>query len=270
MSHNFILGPCDTDSISFCKPDMSAFTEEEQDALLAEINLQMPELIQYAHDGYFHTIVIVAAKNYILYDGEEVKIKGSGLKASMKEPALKEFINRIINCFVFDKQNEVLDIYFEYVREIFNVKDIYRWSSKKTLTEAVLNAERTNEQKVWAAVEDQELQEGDKFFVYFKADGSLCIPEKWNNDHDPEVLLKKLYKTMEVFSSIYDMNNIPKFHLKAHKYKCALAEVLGLPVPEKVKKTRKKKETKLNSLSHDDDDPEEGHYDCNRDEGCSD
>lgn len=242
ISHNFVLAPCDTDSISFCKQDMTPFTEEEQESLLNEINSMMPSLVQYAHDGYFETIVIVAAKNYILYDGEDVKIKGSGLKASMKEPALKEFINKIIDCFVFDKQDQILDIYYSYVREVFNVNDIYRWSSKKTLTSSVLNPERTTEQKILDAVQGLGLQEGDKFHVYFTMDDKLKVPDQWTNDHCPETLLEKLYKTMEVFSSIYDMTKIPKFHLKAHKVKCELADVLGLPHPEKVTKSRKKKD----------------------------
>lgn len=103
MSYNFILGPVDTDSISFCKPDMSPFTEEEQEALLQEINEQMPELVKYAHDGYFKTIVVVKAKNYVLDDGDDVKIKGSGLKGTMKEKALRELMERVINVLLEDE-----------------------------------------------------------------------------------------------------------------------------------------------------------------------
>lgn len=165
------------------------------------------------------------------------------------------------------KQDKILSIYHQYVKEVFNVTDISRWCSKKTLTEAVLNGARTNEQNILDAIEGEELQEGDKFYVYFTKDGSLKMQKNWTNDHDPEKLLGKLYKTIEVFDTIINMDEIPKFHLKNHKIKCELFKVLGLPEPEKVKRPRKKKEPKLNSLSHDDDDPEEGHYDCNRDEG---
>lgn len=240
--YNFTLVNLDTDSLSLCKNDGSEFTKEEQVSILKQLNSLMPEKISWEDDGYYPKVVIVRAKNYILYDGEDIKIKGSGLKASMKEPALKEFINKIIDCFVFDKQDQILDIYYSYVREVFNVKDIYRWSSKKTLTSSVLNPERTTEQKILDAVQGLGLQEGDKFHVYFTMDDKLKVPDQWTNDHCPETLLEKLYKTMEVFSSIYDMTKIPKFHLKAHKVKCELADVLGLPHPEKVTKSRKKKD----------------------------
>lgn len=240
--YNFTLVNLDTDSLSLCKQDGSAFTKEEQVSILSELNSLMPEKISWEDDGYYPRVVIVKAKNYILFDGEDVKIKGSGLKASMKEPALKEFINKIIDCFVFDKQDEIVDIYYSYVREVFNVQDIYRWSSKKTLTAAVLNPERTTEEKIAQAIEGLGLQEGDKFHVYFTSDDKLKIPDQWINDHCPETLLEKLYKTMVVFDSIYDMTKIPKFHLKNHLLRCQLADVLGLPHPEKAIKTRKKKD----------------------------
>lgn len=238
--YNFILANLDTDSLSICKQDGSPFEEQELDNLLKELNSLMPEKISWEDDGYYPKVVIVKAKNYILYDGEEVKIKGSGLKASMKEPALKEFIGKVINCFVFDKQNEIMDIYHEYVKEIHNVQDIYRWSSKKTLTESILNPQRTTEQKIADAIAGKELQEGEKFHVYFTKEDKLKTPEDWTNDHDTEALLGKLYDTMTVFSSIFDMNQIPKYHLKSHKYKVELAKVLGLPEPIKEKKSRKK------------------------------
>ena len=86
----------DTDSISFCKPDHSPFTEEEQQNLLNELNSLYPEKIKWDHDGIYDVVVIVRAKNYILKkDGKVIK-KGSALKSSKTEPKMKEFINEII------------------------------------------------------------------------------------------------------------------------------------------------------------------------------
>lgn len=237
--HNFILGPVDTDSISFCKPDMSPFSEEEQEALLREINSMMPNLIQYAHDGYYDTVVCIRAKNYILYDGEEIVIKGSGLKASMKESALKEFIQEVINYLVFDKKDEIIDLYYKYIKEINSLTDISRYVLKKTVTESVLNPKRTNEQKVLDALNGQQVQMGDKIYLYFTKDGSLKLQDDWNGDHDVDVLMKKLFNTLEVFSTVLDMTQFPKFHNKSHPIKCQLADVLGLPHPEKTKRGKK-------------------------------
>lgn len=238
-TYNFILGPVDTDSISFCKPDMSPFSEQEQSSLLTEINSMMPELVQYAHDGYYESVVCIKAKNYILYDGE-LHIKGSALRSPNKELALKEFTDKVIDCLVFDKQDQLPNHYYEYVREIHNVTDISRWTVKKTITESVLNPQRTNEQKVLDALKGKHVQMGDKIYCYFKTDESLGLQENWCGDHDTGKLLGKLYNTVSIFKNVINMELFPKFHLKSHAVKCQLADVLGIPHPEKVKRSRVK------------------------------
>lgn len=243
--YNLILVNLDTDSLSVCKPDGTAFSKEERDGLLTELNSLMPKMISWEDDGYYPSVVVIKAKNYCLLDEKgKQKIKGSALKATMKEPALQEFIKTVIEYLLNDKQDQLQELYFQYIRDIHNLTDIYKWASKKTLTAAVLNPERTNEQKVFDAIQGTELQEGDKFFVYFQKDGKLKLPEKWdkdNPDHDTENLMKKLYSTLEVFETIINMDLFPKFHLKSHNIKCQLADVLGMTHPEKIKKPRKKK-----------------------------
>lgn len=242
-THDFILGPIDTDSISFCKPDMSEFTEEEQKNLLDEINSYMPELVKYAEDGYYKTIVAIRAKNYILYDGEDLTIKGSALRASMKEIRLQEFIDGVIKLLIYDKKEDVLDLYNSYIKEIHNLTNINKWCSKKTITESVLNPERTNEQKVLDAVKGHKVQMGDKIRVYFAQDQSLKLEEDWTQDHCTNTLMSKLYKTLDIFKTVLDMSQFTKFTLKSHEVQCKLAQVLGNPLPEKVKRTRKFKES---------------------------
>lgn len=214
-THNFILGPCDTDSISLCKNDYSSFTQEEQNSLIEEINSLLPEYIQYAHDGYFDTVVIVKAKNYVLrtLDGK-VKIKGSALKATMKENALKEFINKVIYCFLEGKQDTIVNIYNEYVKEILNLQDITRWTSKKNITSKVMDPQRTNEQKILDAIEDSEYVEGDKCFVFFDVEDKLVLQEHWNNNHNVVKLLKKLYDTVCIFKLILDIKQFTNYSLK--------------------------------------------------------
>jgi len=240
--HNFLIVNADTDSISFCKQTGHEFSEEEQKNLLSELNSLYPEKIKFEHDGMFNSVVVVKAKNYCLRDQNgKVKVKGSGLKGTMKEKALQEFMYKTLNLLLDNKQSEVLELYNSYVKEIYNITDISRWVSKKTITKAVLNPERTNEQRVLDAIKNTPYQEGDKRYFYFIKDGSLKLEENWINDHDTENLVEKLHKTVEIFSTVLDMKQFIKFHLKGHPVKVALAELLGLPVPEKVKKERKKK-----------------------------
>lgn len=240
--HNFELVNLDTDSITVCKKDGSLFSEQERKNLLKELNSLMPEKISWDDDGYYERIVVTKAKNYILWDGKKLKIKGASLKATQKEHTLKQFIDEVINCLVFDKQNELVDIYHKYVKEIHNITDITRFTSKKTLTEAVMNPERTTEQKINDAIVGEELQMGDKFRVYFTNDGSLKLEQHWSGDHCTNTLLSKLWNTIKIFENVIDIAQFPKYHLKSHKIKVELHRILGLPEPIKEKRTRKKKD----------------------------
>lgn len=94
--HNFNIGPTDTDSISFCKKDGSPFSKEEQTILLNEINDISPEFIEWEDDGYYQTCIVLKAKNYILWDGEKMTIKGSSFKTATKELALKQMMLDIV------------------------------------------------------------------------------------------------------------------------------------------------------------------------------
>lgn len=260
--NNFIIINADTDSISFGKQDGAPFSEEEQEELLASLNSLYPEKIKWEHDGIFDVFVVLKAKNYLkLHDGH-IETKGSSIRNPNKEPALREFIGKVVECLLYDKANEVINIYYQYVREIHNVQDISRWCTKKTITESVLNPQRTNEQNILDALGGRQVQMGDKWYFYFLPDEEvkvikdgktvskkltkLKLQEDWNNDHCPEKLLNKLYKTINIFKNVYDVDQIPKFHLKSHEIRCTLADVLGLPHPEKVTKSRKKKDEVLN------------------------
>lgn len=233
----------DTDSISLCFEDFSDIDPTMRKQICEDLNELYPEQIRWEDDGYYTSVVVIKTKNYIL-KGEDgkLKIKGSALKASMKEIALKEFIKEIIDTLVDGKKEDILPIYNKYIYECFNVKDISRWCSKRTVTASVLNPERTNEQKVLDAIGDSEVQMGDKIRVYFANDKSLKLQQHWNGDHDPLVLVKKVYDSLKIFANVLDMEQFPKYTLKSHDIKVQLHELLGLPIPEKVKKTRKKKE----------------------------
>jgi DNA polymerase elongation subunit (family B) len=214
--HDFILVNADTDSISFCKKDNSPFTEEETKELLDEVNSLFPSRINFENDGVFKKVIVIKAKNYVLWDGKKIKTKGSALKATTKEPALRELIDKIINDILND-QNNFVDIYHHYVKEALRVEDMKRWASRKSITEAVLNPERTNEQKVADALEGEEFQPGDRRYFYFKSDGSLSLLENFDGDYDKYKLIEKIWKTMQIFSTVLDVSILPKYHLKTKR-----------------------------------------------------
>lgn len=216
--HNFIIGPTDTDSISFCKSDMSPFTKDELEALLKEINDISPEFMDWSHDGYYPTCIAIRAKNYLTVDEKgKMKIKGSALKAPMKEKALKRFLDEIIQLLVDNNQHLVKDIYFKYAREIFNIKDMSDWCSKHTITKAILTGKGTAQVRIREALKKRPMQEGDKIYQFVKTESERCMLEDFDGVYCVNTLLGKLYDTLCIFETILDVKQYPNLTLKKNK-----------------------------------------------------
>lgn len=242
-THNFTLCNVDTDSISFCKPDHTPFTPEEQLSLLADLNSHFPEKIKWAHDGFYERFIVVKKKNYILsnkwhfkngnYELDPksgLKLKGSSMKSSKTEPVLKEFMKELVQKLVNKQPEQILSVYQKYIKMASNIQDIKPWCSKKTVTESVLNPIRTTEQKIFDALKDKTLQMGDKYYFYFKNDEekSLVLAENWNGDHHVPTLYKRIHDTLTIFENILDLKEFPKYHLKGKKVQKQLKELLSV------------------------------------------
>lgn len=203
MRNNHKLVNCDTDSITICKPDGSPFSEIERAVLLKEINALYPEGLLWEDDGYYTKFVVLKAKNYIMYDGKKIKTKGSGLKSSKLEIALKEFHNEIINAIIHETSN-FGEIYNKYAKEIENITDIRRWSSKKTITQKVFESPRENEAKIRRAIQGADYVEGDKVLVFYLPDGELSLVECFSGVYDAKKLYKRLYDSSKLFANVID------------------------------------------------------------------
>lgn len=213
--NRFTLVNADTDSIAFCKREPG---EVAWNWVLSDINKLFPPMIRWEDDGLYEKVLVLKAKNYVLVQEGKKKIKGSALKATLKEPALREFIALLVDSLL--AREDALKqraLYERYVSEILSVKDISRWSSKKTITEKVLNPERTNEQRVLDAIEGEDYSQGDKMFFFFTEEGTLSLASDWTNNHSVDRLLEKLYKTVKVFEPVLDINNFPNYKLKRNK-----------------------------------------------------
>lgn len=227
-----------TDSISFCKPDMSPFSLEEIESLIAELNELSPEFMIWDDDGYYPSCLALKAKNYVLFTGEKKKIKGSAFKTSSKEPAMKELMQELVDEMLKDNNPEKLvEIYNKYVKEALNVQDISRWASKKTITEAVVKCGNPKEQvrkqemDIWKAIKDEDdKQEGNKIYLYPIILGKQIIPggasektgkqlkdkeieitglkltKNWTGDHNVLKLVERCYDTILIFEKVLDVN----------------------------------------------------------------
>lgn len=217
MNNNFLLVNGDTDSIAFKKRDEKPFTPEEQETILEQINSLMPQHIVWKNDKYYRRFIVCAAKNYILDDGKKVTIKGSGLKATKKEPALREFIKEVCHLLLKDRKDQIFLLYLSYVKKIMKLEDISQWCFKATVTKKVLEPSTTFNQKIRTAIGTRSVSEGDKVYLYFRQDGTLSLREDFKGDCDKIVLLGKLRDTVEVFSSVFDTELFPDLTLARNK-----------------------------------------------------
>lgn len=216
---NYKISNVDTDAIMIYKEDESVWTELEQSLFLEELNAQFPEKIRFEHDGIFEKVIIAKAKNYILYDGKKIKTKGSAFKSSTKSTALRDFMNEVIKAIIDDKVNYE-EIYNKYIRQIFSIKsneEMKLWCTKKTLTDKVLESERTNEAKIRTALEESDYTEGDKFYVYYKEDDSLSLVEDFDGNYNKTRLLKNLFDTSKTFNTIIKDFQFMNYSLKRNK-----------------------------------------------------
>ena len=72
----------------------------EPDALLALVAPILPAGIELEHDGRYTAMWCYKAKNYALYDGKKVTLRGSALRSRGIEPYLKKLSDRLINFLV--------------------------------------------------------------------------------------------------------------------------------------------------------------------------
>lgn len=212
----FKIALVDTDSCKFSKADDSFISKEERKAISADFRQIFPKFIDWEDDGYFTTFIVAKAKNYLMIDesGKMTK-KGSAFKSSKLEPTLKEFQQAILNAVIEGEYGpEVLfSIYARYVKRCFEVTDIKEWASRKTMTDKVMTSKRKNETTIKDAAAGK-YSIGDKFWVYYAADGRLRDVEDYAGDHDVLKLLKKLHSSAKIFKTFLEINHLTNFSLK--------------------------------------------------------
>jgi len=238
--NSYVVSNCDTDSISFTTGrDLS---EENRLALLAELNNLYPSMIRFEDDGYYECLLVLKAKNYVMYDGQKMKFKGSSIKDQKKERALSEMLVLMLETLIHKNGENLRDIYVKYIKEALNPEDIKRWSQKKTITKAILNCaggeSRKNELDVYHAIKGKSVQEGDKVYVYpavlkktveikqFKngntkeritLETGLRLVDDWKQDHCTEKLVKRVVDTTDILANVVDSELFIDYTTKKNK-----------------------------------------------------
>jgi len=94
--HGCTILEADTDGIYLSSQHYHAKPEE----LLALVASVLPPGIELEYDGRYHAMWCYKAKNYALYDGEKVTLRGSALRSRGIEPYLKKLSDRLITYLV--------------------------------------------------------------------------------------------------------------------------------------------------------------------------
>ena len=109
----------DTDGIYVSAGDY--FDREEE--LLAKAQQGLPDGIELEYDGRYQSMFCYKAKNYALYDGEKVTIRGSALRSRGIEPYLKDLTWQLIHCLLGASDLEPARLVSE-VEERIRVQDL--------------------------------------------------------------------------------------------------------------------------------------------------
>lgn len=233
----------DTDSFSFYKEN-DLITQKTFNQFLVDLNSIYPETIRWDDDGIYDNVLILKAKNYVLKQGNEITYKGSALIDQKKEPAMLEFLRKATDLIMNKQSNKILDLYHNYVKEAYEIKDISRWAVKKTVTEKVLENDRTNEKKIREAIGNTSVQEGDKIWIFtakpiqiplivkgeaqFKKDGitpktksdnPLKLISEWSSgDEDEFHYIDRVHSTAKILENVIDINQFVKYNNSKNRH----------------------------------------------------
>lgn len=239
----YTLVNVDTDSFSLTRG--SEVTQTEFTEFLKELNSIYPKSIEWANDGIYQKVIVLAAKNYVLVKNGKTTYKGSSLVDQKKEPALFEMLTKMLGALLDGESGALPTIYREYIKEAVHIEDIKRWCVKKTVSKSVLQSSVTATEKVKDAIDETiekgiitKIQEGDKIWVYQAVKGEIqevkkglptfykdgrpkMIPNTilrdvrlWEQDQDVMHYVDRVYTTVDILSSVVNMDNFTDYTLK--------------------------------------------------------
>ena len=238
-----------TDTDSFSMTNGKKPTKKEFQALLNDLNSQFSDMIVWEDDGLFEKVIVVAAKNYVLVRDGEIKYKGSSLTDQKKEPALIDFLHHMIEGLLNNyNMDRIRTIYTDYCLAALHIKNIKKWTTKKTITDKLLAGTTEPGQKCLDACNEaidkgiiSNIQEGDKVWVYqyikgmkqkvmkgkpvFLKNGepkmveetALRFPELFDGEYDKWHYVKRVFMTLQILQNVLDMDQFEKYHLKSKR-----------------------------------------------------
>ncbi|MEO6003014.1 MAG: DNA polymerase domain-containing protein [Opitutus sp.] len=112
--HGCTILEADTDGIYLS----SEHYYEKPEELLALVETILPDGIELEYDGRYQAMWCYKAKNYALYDGEKVTLRGSALRSRGIEPYLKKLSDQLIDFLVGAGLQSPLELLEDYRRRL--------------------------------------------------------------------------------------------------------------------------------------------------------
>ncbi len=112
--HDCVILEADTDGIYLSSPKYYANPE----GLLSLVAPILPEGIELEHDGKYEAMFCYKMKNYALYDGRKVTLRGSALRSRGMEPFLKKLSDQLITFLLGASAESPLTLIEDYRRRL--------------------------------------------------------------------------------------------------------------------------------------------------------
>jgi len=112
--HGCTILEADTDGIYLSSDEFFDRPEE----LLARVETTLPEGIELEHDGRYEAMFCYKAKNYVLFDGKKITIRGSALRSRGIEPYLKKLSDRLVHFLVGAEAESPATLVEDYRKKI--------------------------------------------------------------------------------------------------------------------------------------------------------
>lgn len=114
IRHGCTLLEADTDGIYLSSDEYFDRPEE----LLGFVKPILPEGIELEYDGRYEAMFCYKSKNYALYDGQKVTLRGSALRSRGMEPYLKKLSDRLIRFLVGASTESPVTLIEDYRRKL--------------------------------------------------------------------------------------------------------------------------------------------------------
>ncbi|MBN2068947.1 MAG: DNA polymerase [Opitutales bacterium] len=208
QKENCTVLEADTDGIYLCGDGWW----EQPEALLEKVLHVLPEGIALEYDGSYESMFCYKAKNYALYDGKHVLLRGSALRSRGVEPFLSELSDTLIKHQLGAIETEPSALLEEFRKKIENNKmPVEQLAKSEYLSMAPASYKKKMDaggKPRRAALEvalkmDREPKMGEKVRYYIKpkekgqtSDWQRALPleayDATTAPYDPQYYLKKL------------------------------------------------------------------------------